>query len=336
MTLDMKKRISNSIKSLIIPLLIFSLFAILSGGRTASGRMLMTTLRQSVVPIIICWGLMMNMTVGMMNFSAGGMVLCAGIVGGNMARSMGTGIIGLVVFCMLISVLLGAATGLIYNMIWVPCMVLTIGTMLIWESLPRVFYSGGVTLRPAMTYLSRSPYCFIILGILLVFFHFVFNQTVFGHNLRAIGNNQSIAISVGVQNDKIKFLSFLYGGIFLGAAAFLYVSENGEVRNVIALGSMSIMMDGFMGLFIAMFLSKYCNMSVAVVIGAFSMKMITNGFVAIGLSSTVRDIVQGAFLLLLLIISANSGFFEKRREDRAFANQANLEFNQHTDELTID
>ena len=85
------------------------------------------------------------------------------------------------------------------------------------------------------------------------------------------------------------------------------------------MGSMTIMMDGFMGMFIAMFLAKYCDMSIAVVLGTFTMKILSNGFVALGLSSTVRDIVQGFFLLILLVISANSGIFERRRADKEFA-----------------
>ena len=138
------------------------------------------------------------------------------------------------------------------------------------------------------------------------------------HNLRAIGSNQAIANSVGLDSDKIKFAVFTIGGLFLGIGAFLYISNAGEQRNVSAMGSMTIMMDGFMGMFIAMFIAKYCDMSIAVVLGTFTMKMLSNGFVAMGLSSTVRDIIQGIFLLVLLVISANAGLFERMRADKAF------------------
>lgn len=323
---DAKRMVMNVLKSLAIPVGVFVIFAILSGGRTASMQMFSTTLRQSVTPIIICWGLMLNMSVGMMNFSAGGMMLTAGIIGGNLAKATGTGILGMVLFTVAICLALGAATGLLYNLLRVPAIVLTIGTMMVWEAFPKLFYSGGINLRANMTLLSRSPYCFIILGIMLILFHVLFNKTVFGHNLRAIGNNQAVANSVGLDSDKIKFMSFVYGALFLGVAAFLYISERGEVRNVQAMGSMVIMMDGFMGMFIAMFLSKYCNMSIAVILGAFSMKMLSNGFVAMGLSSTIRDIVQGLFLLVLLVISANAGLFERRRADKDFAQKANEDY----------
>lgn len=324
--MKLKKLAGNAAKTMTIPVGMYLIFALLSGGRTASAQMLLTTLRQSVMPIIICFGLMMNMSVGMINFSAGGMMLCAGIIGGNLAKITGTDVLGLVLFTVTICTLLGAITGLMYNAMRVPSIVLTIGTMLIWESFPKLFYSGGVNLRASMTYLSRSPYCFIILAIVAIVFYILYNKTPFGHNLRAIGNNQPIANSVGLDSDKIKFASFTFGALFFGIAAFLYISERGEVRNLQAMGSITIMLDGFMGMFIAMFLSKYCDMTIAVILGTFSMKILSNGFVAMGLSSTARDIVQGVFLLVLLTISANSGLIERRRANKEFAEKANAEY----------
>ena len=315
-------------KSLVIPVGMWLIFAIISGGRTASVKMLMNTLRQSVVPCIICYGLMLNMSVGMMNFSAGGMIIFAGIVGGNLAKITNTGVTGLVLFVVSICILEGMLTGLLYNAMRVPCIVLSIGMMLIWEALPRVLFEGGLNLNFKWTYLARSPHCFLILALCLAVFYVIYNKTAFGHNLRAIGSNQAIANSVGLSSDKIKFLSFTLGAVFLGVAGVLYMSERGEVRNVTTMGSMTIMMDGFMGMFIAMFLSKYCDMSIAVVLGTFTMKMLANGFVALGLSATVRDIVQGLFLLLLLTISANAGFFDRRKADKAFAEKCNAEYRQ--------
>lgn len=313
----------NALKALVIPVGMWLIFAILTGGRTASLRMLRTTLRQSVVPCIICYGLMLNMEVGMMNFSAGGMILFAGIVGGNLALITRTGVPGLVLFVLGICVLEGVITGILYNAMRVPCIVLSIGMMLVWESFPKVLFETGLNLNSKMTYLSRAPYCFVILAICAVVFYIIYNRTPFGHNLRAIGSNQAIANSVGLDSDKIKFWSFTLGAVFLGVAAFLYVSERGEVRNMPAMGSMGIMMDGFMGMFIAMFIARYCDMSISVILGTFTMKMLSNGFVAMGLSATVRDIVQGVFLLILLVISANSGLFERRKADKLFAEECN-------------
>lgn len=322
-TMDLLLR---TIKSLVIPFGMWIVFAILSRGSTATTRMFITTLRQTVMPSLVCYGLMLNMSVGMMNFSAGGMMLFAGIVGGNIAKASGTGLAGLVIIVVLFCLAEGAVTGALYNVMRVPCIVLSIGMMLVWESFPKLFCPDGLNISSDITILARSPYCFYVLIVFGIIFYVIYNKTAFGHNLRALGNNQAIANSVGLDSDKNKFLSFFIGALFLGIAAVLYISDRGEVRNVTAMSSMSIMIDGFMGMFIAMFLEQFCDMSIAVVLGTFAMKMLSNGFVAIGMSSTVRDIVQGFFLLVLLIISANAGLFERRKSNKKFVELCNEEY----------
>jgi ribose transport system permease protein len=156
-------------------------------------------------------------------------------------------------------------------------------------------------------------------------FHLLHNKPAFGHNLRAIGANQAIADSVGIDSDKGKFMTFLIGSLFIGAAALLYTSNNGEVRPMAAMASMMIMMDGFMGMFMAMFISKYCDLALAVPISVLAMRLISNGFVALGMSATVRDITNGLVLLILLAISANEGLFARIRANRSFADEANAE-----------
>ena len=317
--------------SLLIPVGLWAVFVIAIGihNHGFDGgliyKQLITTIRQMVQPAIICYGLMLNMSLGMMNFSAGGQMLFAGIIGGTLAKMTGTGVVGLVFFCLLICVAEGAVNGLLYNAMRVPCIVLTIGMMLVWESFPKLLVPDGLNLsrNPAMQILTRQPYCFVVLFVMAVIFYIVYNKTAFGHNMRALGSNQAIANSVGLNSDKIKFLSFLLGSVFLGIGAVLYVSNMGEVRNVATMGSMTIMMDGFMGMFLAMFIARYCNMTIAIPFGVFTMKMMTNGFVALGVTSTVRDIVQGFFLLVLLVIQANSGVFERRKADAAYRDACN-------------
>ena len=313
----------NTMKSLLLPILIFVAFAILTGGRSATSRMFLTTARQSVAPALICWGIMLNMTVGMINFSAGATVIMSAIIGGNLALMTGTGIPGLAFFTILVGIIAGIFTGVLYIKMRVPAMVLTIGLMLVFEAFPRIIFSGGISIPGRMTTLALSPWCFIIVGVMLAVFYVLYNLTAFGHNLRAIGANQAISDSAGINSDKGKLISFVIGGLFLGVAAVVYISANGEIRPAAAMSSMQVMMDAFMGMFLSMFISRYCNLAFAVPISVLTMKMITNGFVSLGMSATVRDITSGLILLVLLTISANQGLFGKIKANRTFAQEAN-------------
>lgn len=322
--------IFNTIKAVLFPLVTYFIFVILTKGRMLNMRTVMTIIKQSFYPTIICWGLILCMSVGMMNFAAGGVILASTIIGGNLMKLTGTGFAGYVILTMLTALILSAVTGLMYNKMRIPSIVLTIGLVLIFEALPRALWSGGVTIPGRMTFLAQSPYCYFIMAVMFVLFYIIYNKTAFGHNLRAIGSNQSIAVSVGLDLDKIKFTCYMVAGLFLGVAALLYGSIQGEIRNVTSLGSMLIMMDAFMGVFLAFFLAKFCNLTVAVFIGTLTMKLINIGFVAMGLQGTVRDITTGLLLMVLLAVSANEGMFERMRANRMFARAANAKYMSKT------
>ncbi len=318
---SIKRFLLSTLKTLILPVLVFAVFAVLTNGRSASQRMLLNTIRQSIVPMLICWGLMMTMSMSMMNFSGGAVMLSAGIIGGNIAGMIGGGIGTLLLCTTVLGVVIGLVTGILYNKLRVPCMVLTIGLMLFFEALPRAFFSGGVRLTNVVA-LSMAPNCYYVGLVMLVIFYVLYEMMPFGHNMRAIGASPSISASVGLNADRIKLKAFTAAGFFFGVAAALYVSANGEVRNVSSLGSMQIMMDGFMGMFLAMFMSTFCKMPIAVMVSTFTMKMMSNGFVALGMSATVRDLANGLFLLVLLTISANSGLIARKKADQAYRLEA--------------
>jgi ribose transport system permease protein len=314
----------STLKSIVLPVLVFVVFAILTNGRVMNTRTIIAVLRQSVVPVLICWALVLNMTLGIMNFSAGGVVLCSLILAGNIAKLSYTGLPGIIVLCILFSLLLSFATGIMYNLMKVPALVLTIGMVLIFESIPRIFFHSGVTIVRAHTFLALSPYCFIVLAVMGLLFYIIYNKTAFGHNMRALGSSPGVADSVGLDSNKIKLMCFIISGLFLGVAAVLYLSNQGDVRNVTAMGSMVIMMDAFMGMFLAFFLAKYCNLTFAVVLGTITMKLINNGFVAMGTPATIRDITTGIFLFVLLAMSANQGWMDRlrtRKENARIANE---------------
>lgn len=316
----------KTLKSLAFPVLLFVAFALLSQGRIVNQRTILAILRQSVVPTLICWALMFNMTLGAMNFSVGANVLFSTIVGGNLALLTNTGLAGFIVFAILLATLLSGIAGALYNLLRLPTIVLTLGLVMVYESAPRLFFEAGVTIPFEMTFLATSPWCFIVLGVMFLAFYLIYNKTAFGHNLRAIGKNPAIAVSVGLDSDKVKFTSFVLGGLFIGVAAVLYGSNQGQVENVSALGSMVIMMDSLMGVYFALFLSKFCNMAVAIVLSNVTIKIIFNGFVALGMSATIRDITTGVILFVLLVTSANQGVLAKKKADKKYAEEATARY----------
>lgn len=301
--------------------MVIALFAVLTGGRSLSARMLLVTARQSVMPIIISMALIGNMTLGMWDFSAGGVVLSAAIIGGNLMKMTNTGIVELVVFCLTIAIAMTTLTGFLNNKLRVPTIVVTIGLVLIYEAIPRILFPGGATISAKYTVLAASPNCFIILAIMFTVFYLLYNKTAYGHNIRALGGSQEIAKSAGLNASRIMQFGFSISGVFLGVGAVLYISANGQLMTVTALGSVATIFDAMMGVFLAFFLSRFCNLAIAVVVGTFTMTALSNGLVAMGLPATMRSITSGVFLLILLCMSANQGRIIKWRADRQRARE---------------
>lgn len=316
------RQVQGILKTMAIPVAVYVLFGILSGGRMFNSRALVTVLRQAIQPSVICYALLLGMSIGMMNFSAGAFVTCAAIIGNGVSNMLGWGLPGLIFFAILVSLACSAIMGLLYNWLRVPCMVLGLGLMLVFESLPRIFFPGGAVISPDDAFLARQPWCFVVMAFVMVLFYVIYNKTPYGHNIRAIGANQSVALAAGLDLDKIKFTNFMVGGFFLGIAAVLYMSAQGKVQNVGALGSMVVMMDGFMGVFLGMLLARWSDPSIAVFCGVLTMKILANGFVAVGLESTWKDVVTGMFMLVIMAISKNAALPAKMKADKAFAAEA--------------
>ncbi len=318
----------RTLKSLILPICVYLFFALVTEtGRFGTGKQMTVIARQAVQPILMSWALAFNMSIGMWDFSAGAVVYVASIAGGNLAVLTNTGLPGLIAFTVLAAVIMSTFTGVLYNVMKVPSMVLTIGLVMVYETLTYVVNSGnGVLIQNEITILARAPYCFIILGIMFVIIYVVYNYTSFGHDVRALGNGQLIARNAGLSPAKTKLKSFIFGGLFLGMSAVIYVSSKGKISPASGMETVTAIFDAMMGIFIGMFLSKYCNMPVGVAIGTFTMKMLTTGLVAVGLSTTVRDISQGVFLLIILIVANNQGLFEEIRVKKKRAQEANEKF----------
>ena len=316
MKATVKLYLLRTIKTMALPVITIIILGLLTGGRSLNGRVLLVSLKQSILLIIMSIAIFGNMTLGMLDFSAGGVVLASAIIGGNLMMMTGTGIPGLIFFCMLSGVVLASLTGFLNNKLRIPIVVLTLGMMLVYEAIPRALFFGGAIIGSAYTKMALQPWIFIILGLVLVAFYVLYNHTTYGHNIRALGGNEEIAKNAGLNPPKIKQIGFTISGVFLGVAAALYMSINGSVTNVAMFGSLPIVFNGLTGVLLAVFLSRYCNIVIGILIGNYTLTVLINGLVSLGVSATLRDALQGAAILIVMVISANQGRLKKWRADK--------------------
>lgn len=162
--------------------------------------------------------------------------------------------------------------------------------------------------------MGTAPWIFIVAAVLSIIMYYIYNRTKFGFNVKAIGNGELIAKSAGVNPRKIKFISFFIAGIYLGIAGLVNLSYGTAVAPVKNMSTLSITFDALMSVFIAIYLSRVCNLVIGIVIGNFCMKMVSAGLVAIGVEGTWQQVFIGLFLLFFIGFSTIKATFDNWRK----------------------
>ena len=320
----MKNKLLNFCKAFALPVAVWVIFAIITKGRFATPDSFLSVLRTAVVPMLLAMSLSFGMVMDMWNFSSGAVVISCAIFSAHISGLLNLGIPGLCILSILIGVALCMLMGVLYRLLRVPCLVLSLGFAMMVEALPGIFIADGTGKISLFDgYLGAAPWCYVIAIVMFAIFFYINSYTTFGANINAIGANIKIANSAGINIDRVKFLSFILSGLFLGVAGIVHISVNVSVVGVKGFSSASMIFDGIMGIFVAQVLTKYINYNVSVIIGTVTIRMLGAGLVACGFSSEIRGILTGVFLFLVVTYSANAGFFDRMKARRQVAENAN-------------
>ena len=112
---NISRILANMVKSLIMPVVVYVIFTVVTAGKFGNWSIIVTVLRTTVVPMLIAMSMSMPMMMGMWDFSSGAVVYAAAILGANVAAATNTGVWGLCVSAMLIALLLTAFSGFLYD-----------------------------------------------------------------------------------------------------------------------------------------------------------------------------------------------------------------------------
>lgn len=299
-----KTWIRRMIVPIAMPAAVFLIFYIGQPERFGTPEGIRIMLQQSVINSIIGFGLCMNLVIDTWDFSAGAQMVLSGLIGAHFAQDWGFP--GLIFVTITTAVVLGTVTGLIYSVFKIPSIIVTIGTMLIYESIGSLYQGGkSITIPAEIGFLGKSPWIFAVGIAAYVLAYVIYHHTKFGYNVRAIGNGEATAKNIGLNPIKIRFLCFVIGGIFVGIAGVLQVSYGGAIAPKSGMNTMSMVFPPFMGVFIGQYLERYCDIYLGIFLGVFSMTMINSGLIAMGLPGTLQQVVTGCFMLIFMAISIN-------------------------------
>ena len=247
-------------------LFFYGVFKILTPHNFGSLSNLYSYLQSSIIYSVGGCGLYFIVVMGLFDFAVGANIVLSSIVGVILSKHFGYP--GFILGCLGCGTLIGLLIGFLYNQLNVPSMIVTVGLMLIFESV-AVFVAGGVkqTLDEELRFFSGAPGNIILALLAFLLMYFILNYTKIGTYCNAIGSNEFTAKNMGINVKKYKLIGFMLLHFFCRHR-------------------------------------KYKMPITAIVVGEFIISIIFNGFVALGAPTTIQNVVTGAALLAIVSLTA--------------------------------
>ena len=281
----------------------YAVFKILTPGNFGSPANLYSYLQSSIIYAVGGCGLYFIVVMGLFDFAVGSNIVLSSIVGVILSKQFGYP--GFVLGCLGCGTLIGLLIGFLYNKLNVPSMIVTVGLMLIFESI-AVYAAGGEkqTLPENLRFFSGPPGNIILALLAFAFMYFILNYTKIGTYCNAIGSNEFTAKNMGIDVKKYKLIGFMLLHFFVGIMAILSVSYGTTMTALTGMSTMSRNFQPLMGTFFGIAFRKYGQPITAIIVGEFIISLIFNGFVALGAPTTIQNVVTGGALLIIVTLTA--------------------------------
>ncbi|MEI7072270.1 ABC transporter permease [Pectobacterium versatile] len=219
----------------------------------------------------------------------------------------------------------GALVGVVNAVLIIHCRIkpflATLGTWFIGSSIERIYTEGGGPIayrRMAPQYhelavgdLWGIPVPIVIVAVLWFAYYLLFERTIAGKRIHAMGLNAPAALIAGVNVQRTMFwllivtsVTCAIGGVVLSA----------NLRQFTPLAGQAYLMDAIAAVFIGTAFHAQGRPNVAgTLIGVLFLGMIANGLNLMGLNFIVKDALSGVILVLALALSFLQGRLRQRQ-----------------------
>ncbi len=210
------------------PILLFGALCIIFGlasPRFFSFDNAMIVLQQAVVLLVTALGMTFVVVGGSIDLSVGSIVALSALAAAVASHSMG---IAAIIPAMLMGTLCGAINGTLFAKGKVPSFIATLGTMTVYRGIVLYWTRGApeeITNDLFLAVFSGRtmgvPNSALFALVIVIVTYIIFNNTVFGREVRAIGGGERVAILTGIRVDRVKLLMFVLLGLLSGLAGLL-------------------------------------------------------------------------------------------------------------------
>lgn len=272
--------------------------------------------KQALFPAVLSCGLMFNFASGNWDLAIGAEAVLAAILAGRVAVSLGIGVPGIVIGCVLVGLFCGAVSGIIYYLTRVPTIIVTVGLLFLYECVGSIASGGAGINISATSWVILGTYPWNVLyGVAAMFLaYFIFYRTRFGYHVRATGNNPNIARTNGIRASQIKALCLVVSGGFAGLYAAASLCSTGIMAATTQMGTMSIAFDAMMSYLVGKAISfNRNNLVISMFAGALVMQNVKLLLLVMGVSTAYVNAYIAILILVLMAVTSNPQVLDKLR-----------------------
>ena len=305
----MKKKSSvrismNILISVSVMVALFVFFTIYSGGLTLTKDNLLSLIDQSTLTMIAGCGTIFIVAQGSSDLSIGTTLAMGTILAGTVYNKTGNYYL-LLPIVLGVSIGFGLLNGYLVAYRKIPSFMCTIAMLIgvrglvnyIIDKCGVAYATEGV--RMLNKYYIKIP----VLVVCLILAWYVLDYTKFGRYSKAIGENEKVAISVGIPVRRMKMIAFILSAVMAGIAGiFMMAKLSGTNFTMGSFFEMQVVQVMFLG---GVLVTGGDTASVSkVIVGALTLSIIENGLSLCGWTSTdIKQIVEGLLLMLVLFIT---------------------------------
>lgn len=230
----------NRIILILVMLLMYLAFGLLTGGKFFGTSRLMNTMNYACFLGFLSLGVTFVIATGGIDFSIGPVMFCCALVSGYSFTSHGIPMGTALVMSILIGLMFGIFNGYLVAYWNVPPFIVSMASMNIAKGIAAVFTKTQSVSWPQSTdaagwyrnfvKMGDIPTgLFIFLGVALIC-GIILNKTKAGRYILCLGSNREVVRLSGVDVKKWEMLAYVLCGVLVGIAAIFYVGAYTTVQ----------------------------------------------------------------------------------------------------------
>ena len=323
---NMKENLMHVLKAIAVPLIVWIVMELIDRAVVHMGVInnmadVKTLFRNLVSTLAFALAISTNLNCGRMDLSLGAQMYAGVIFGGNIALMMGLHGVGVLLFSMLVGGLCGLIIGVMFVNLRILPMVLGLGMTLVFECLCfAINNQQGVILfgQNGMEILSNVGFIMVVVAVLVLVAHYIFQFSKYGFRYRAIQGSQKLAQDAGINIFTNCVISYVIAGVLVAVAGVFITAYQGSLTPVLGMSSNGRVFSNMFPMVLGAWIGVLCaNREVGILMGSVAVNILLLGLSKLGASASVQNVIIYALFLAFVVYNTNKHKFAYAKARRA-------------------